>query len=64
MDIRVEDHGTIATFTPVSDAGQDFLVNEVESEGWQWFGRALCVDHRMAGILATAAVAHGLAVGG
>lgn len=61
-DIRVEDHGTIARFTPLSDSGREFLQTEVSSEGWQWFGGGLCVDHRYAGDLMTACLENGLEV--
>lgn len=37
-DIIVENHGTIALLRSLSEAGDDFLRNNCESEPWQWLG--------------------------
>jgi hypothetical protein len=38
-------------FQPVTDAARDWFSVNVQTEGWQWFGPRLAVDHRMAGSL-------------
>ena len=47
----VDDQGTVVTFTPEGDFEYEWLMLNVESEPWQWLGKALVVDHRMAGDL-------------
>jgi hypothetical protein len=59
-DIKLIFHGSIVQFYPVTKAGLQFLQDDVCSEGWQWMGRSLCVDHHMAPGLAEAAIEHGL----
>lgn len=55
-DFVIRDHGTIVTFTPISEAALEFM-RDVDSEPWQWLGPTLCVDHRMAQPLVDA-IAH------
>ena len=47
-DIRVQNEGTVVQFEPVSDAGMRWLKEQVVSEGWQWLGRTLVVQHSYA----------------
>lgn len=61
-DIVVSNHGSIFVFEPHSDAARQWLDEEVESEGWQWFGESLCVSHGYALDLAQAALDAGLEV--
>ena len=60
-DIRISDEGSIVRFWPVTPAGKEAL-GDVDAESWQWFGRSLCVDHRMAGGLIDHLVDNGLSV--
>ncbi len=61
-DLRVENHGSIITIDPVTPAGKVWLEQNVESEGWQWFGPMLCVEPRYALPLLCAAYDAGLVV--
>ncbi len=54
FDVIVENCGTVWTFQPVSDAARAVFDEKVASEPWQWLGRSLVVDHRMARDLAVA----------
>lgn len=47
-DIVIRDFGSVWAFTGQTDAGRAFLRDEVQSEGWQWHGSNLMVDHRPA----------------
>ncbi len=46
-DIEVRNHGTIVSLTATSMWGEAFL-DQLPTEGWQWMGRTLNVDHRLA----------------
>lgn len=47
-DFEVIDQGSFIGFRPVSDEGKRWMDENVESEGWQWMGSVLYVDHRYA----------------
>ena len=51
-DVTVRDEGTIVQFIPNSDAARAWFKENVQAEGWQWMGPALCVDARPAQDLA------------
>jgi hypothetical protein len=63
-DVRVENHGTLFVFQPLTDAGRTWIDEHVESESWQWIGGGLSVEHRYAEHLATGMQADGLTVVG
>ena len=44
--VVVENHGTVASFTPNTDEARKQLHHATRSDGWQWIGDALVVDHR------------------
>ncbi len=44
----VRDAGSIVQFEPEGDFEYEWLVLSVDSEGWQWLGRTLCVDFHSA----------------
>jgi hypothetical protein len=46
-DISVNNHGTIFLFEPLTEAARGWIVENVAGET-QWFGSALCVEHRYA----------------
>lgn len=58
-DVTVINCGSIVQFMATTNEGLAWLRDNTDSEGWQWMGRCLCVDHRYAGDLA-----HGLAEAG
>lgn len=62
IDIRVENHGTICLFIPLTPAARTFLDECVQSEPWQWLGFNLAVEPRYALDLANGAIEHGLEV--
>lgn len=47
-DIYLSDQGSVVGFTPVTDAGKDWIAENLETEDWQWAGVTLWVDHRPA----------------
>jgi len=61
-DVVVENHGSLFAFTPVTAEARDWFSENVASEGWQWLGPSLCVDHRYAPDLVAGLVAAGLEV--
>ena len=61
-DILVECHGSVYLFIYQSDHGREFLVDECETESWQWIGSNLAVDHHIAADLVATMVDHGLTV--
>jgi hypothetical protein len=46
-DILIRDFGSIWSFTPQTEAATNFM-DELGTEGWQWLGGSLHVDHRPA----------------
>jgi hypothetical protein len=44
--IRVENEGTVILLRPVNGIARQWLEDNVESEGWQWFGGALACEPR------------------
>jgi hypothetical protein len=61
-DLRVDDHGTVALLRGLSEAGDDFLRNHCECDGWLWFGGALAVEPRLVPDLVAGAREAGLDV--
>lgn len=61
-DITLNNAGSMIGFTGTTQEGAAWLKHEVESEGWQWLGHTLYVDHHYAPELAFLAQNHGLAV--
>lgn len=47
-DFEVYHAGSIVQIKPISQAATDWLDENVESEGWQWLGRSLSIEHRLA----------------
>jgi len=61
-DVTVIDQGTLVGFTPVSDLAQEWFADNVASEGWQWMGPTLWVDHRLAQRLLEGILGEGLVI--
>jgi hypothetical protein len=62
-DISINIAGSMIGFTGTTEAGHEFLAHEVESEGWQWLGHTLYVDHHFAPeLILIAQSKHGLEV--
>jgi len=47
-DVLVRNEGTVYVFSPLTAAAKAWFDENVQSEGWQWFGNALVVEHRYA----------------
>ena len=47
-DIRIEDLGTMWSFTPLNEDAKKFFRDSLGIEPWQWLGDVLMVDHRPA----------------
>jgi hypothetical protein len=58
-DISVSNHGTIFLFQPLTEAAREWIDGNVVGET-QWFGSALCVEHRYAYDLAVGMCRDGL----
>ena len=51
IDFIIRNEGTIVMFEPVSADAQDWVVENVRLDDWQWLGPAFGVDHRYAAAL-------------
>lgn len=47
-DFTIRHDGSIFMFTPLTGICRQWIEDNVQSEGWQWFGNALCVDQHLA----------------
>lgn len=62
-DVVVDGIGeSVLSFYPKTDAAREWFESHVEAESWQWFGGALCVDHRLAGQIIEGIAGDGLRV--
>jgi hypothetical protein len=52
VDFKIEYHGTVMRFVPVSDKARA-EVETMDLESWQMLGNGFCVDHRVARDLAS-----------
>ena len=59
-DVHVINHGSVVAFHLISQNAKTFVDENVQAEGWQFMGDALCVDHRFAGDLAEGMRENGL----
>jgi hypothetical protein len=63
VDFEVNDTGSIVQIIPLTPAASEWLDENVESEGWQWMGNALCIDPRSAEAVIDGMVGDGLEMG-
>jgi hypothetical protein len=62
-DVTIHDCGSIVQFELHTEAAKTWFAENVQAEGWQWFGNdRLNVDHRYAGHLAEGIIDAGLEV--
>lgn len=61
VDVTVENNGGIFTFEPHTDAGREWIDENVPADA-QWLGGRLCVEHRYAYDLAQGMLNDGLNV--
>lgn len=62
MDVQVHNGGSVFQFEIKSAAARTWVDENVGSEGWQWMGNRLCVEHRFAGPLAEGLIEAGFDV--
>jgi hypothetical protein len=62
VDVDVENHGTIFVFNLFTERALQWVDEHATVAEWQWFGRALVVDHRLAADLAAGMQRSGLKV--
>lgn len=48
VDFEIINQGSLVGFRATNDDALAWLMRETESERWQWLGRTLYVDHRLA----------------
>jgi hypothetical protein len=63
MDILIHNRGSMFGFQPTSDVGRTWIDENLQTEGWQWLGRTLYVDHRYADDILDGMVNDGLTIG-
>jgi hypothetical protein len=61
-DLYVQNEGSIFLLRPLSDAGRDWIADNVCAESWQMFGDAIAVEHRFIGDIVSGAQHDGLVV--
>lgn len=60
-DITVLDHGSITIFLPTSDAGREWVAENVASDAMRWSG-GVVVEHRYIAAIVEGAINDGLDV--
>jgi hypothetical protein len=51
IDVEIIRDGSVVGFRPATVRAQAFFAEQVNSDGWQWRGPVLWVDHRVAASL-------------
>ena len=60
-DVRVIDHGSITIFLPTSDAGREWVAENIGSDAMRWAG-GVVVEPRYIGAIVDGAINDGLEV--
>lgn len=60
-DITVVDHGSIVIFLPTSDAGREWVAENIASDAMRWAG-GVVVEHRYIADIVDGAINDGLEV--
>jgi hypothetical protein len=47
-DILAENHGSVFTLTPMTEAARDWIDENCHIESWQYMGASFAVDRRVA----------------
>lgn len=61
-DFKIENHGSVFLFLPLTEAAREHVEEEVRPEGWQRMGEGFAVEHRVAFDLTDALVGEGFTV--
>lgn len=62
VDVRVENHGSLYVFQPLTAAAREWVDEHVALEGWQWIGGGFAVEPRYAHDLEHGMIVDGLEV--
>jgi len=62
VDFRIENHGSVFLFTPLTERAKNFTDTDLDVQGWQWMGASFAVDHSLAHNLASALIDEGFVV--
>jgi hypothetical protein len=63
-DILVSEYGSIVSLRPCTAAGRAWMKDNLQAEHWQWIGRSLHVDRRVAPDIIDGMLGDGLSVEG
>lgn len=61
-DLTYTNHGTIGILTGVTNAGKAWLDENVQAEGWAYFGGGIAVEPRYVGAILDGAANDGLEI--
>jgi hypothetical protein len=61
-DLSFRDEGSISLLEPLTDTGASWMAEHLVTEDVQWFGQALCVEHRFVADIVAGAIEDGLRV--
>lgn len=61
-DVRVENHGTIATITALTEAAHEWVAENIACEPWQYFAGSVCAEPRYVQAIIDGMQADGLEV--
>lgn len=61
-DVLVENHGTVATITPITAKARQWIKDNVEYEGWQVMGCSIALEPRCVEVLVEGMQDEGLVV--
>jgi hypothetical protein len=59
-DIKIENHGSLFLFRLLTKAAREWVDENVATEGWEFMGNGLAVEHRMAAPLVEGMLEAGL----
>jgi hypothetical protein len=62
-DIEVTNGGSVVLLTPKTGTGRDWIDDNLDTEGWQWMGASLALDHRYAPPIIEGMIGDGLTIG-
>ncbi len=61
-DVYISNNGSVFSFQPVTQAGKDWIEENVQTEPWQWLGNTLAIESRFAGELTDGMISAGLEI--
>ncbi len=61
-DVCVDNQGSVMLLCPLTDAGRDWITENIAPEPWQWLGPNLAIEPRCAPAIVEGMQADGLEV--